>query len=140
MTEKIENNGKILAIIIGSSFKKEGIEFFTPDSFSQQLGYMNRKAGYTIAPHSHNQVDRTVTFSHEVLFIRSGKVQVDFYNDEHEYLENRVLSAGDVILLASGGHGFHILEDAEMIEVKQGPFVGEEGRINIKQYNGNPVK
>ncbi len=133
MTEEIIHNGKIIAIIIGATFSKKGIEFFTPNEFSQQLGYMNRKAGYEIEPHTHHHVSRNVKLSQEVLFIRSGKVQVDFYNDENEYFDQRILEAGDVILLASGGHGFTILEDAEMIEVKQGPFIGEEGRISIQK-------
>lgn len=124
MIEKVEVNGKILAIIIPADFKKAGIEFFTPDDFSQQLGYMNRKAGFVIEPHSHNHVERTLTLTQEVLFVKSGKVRVDFFDDLHNYYDSRVITTGDVILLAAGGHGFEILEDAEMIEVKQGPYAG----------------
>ena len=67
---------------------------------------------------------RAVTFTREVLFVKAGKVRVDFYCDDRSYLESRILRAGDVILLASGGHGFEMLEDTEMIEVKQGPYAG----------------
>ena len=72
-----------MAIIIRSNFSSEGIEFFTPNDFSQQLGYMNRPAGYIIEPHVHNIVKREVELTNEVIFIKSGLVRVDFYDDEH---------------------------------------------------------
>jgi hypothetical protein len=125
MIEHIINDGITYAIIIFSNFEKKGIEFFTPNNFSQQLAYMNRPEGYIIAPHVHNKVKREVMFTNEVLFIKSGNVRVDFYNEAKGYIESRILSTGDVILLASGGHGFEMLEDTEIIEVKQGPYVGE---------------
>lgn len=133
MLETIKHNNHTLAVIIKASYRSEGIEFFTPGDFSQQLGYMNRKKGYEIAPHRHNLVERRVTLTQEVLYIKSGKVRVDFYNDEQIYLESRVLERGDVILLAAGGHGFEMLEDSEMIEVKQGPYCGEEDKV---RFNG----
>jgi len=125
MVERITINGKLLSIIIRSDFHKEGIEFFTPNEFSQQLAYMNRSEGYTIPPHVHNSVSREVFMTKETIFVRSGKVRVDFYDDDKNYLESRVLVSGDVVLLAYGGHGFQMLEPTEMIEVKQGPYVGE---------------
>lgn len=125
MIENIEYNEITLAIIIRSNYKKDGISFFTPDDYSQQLGYMNRPEGYIIEPHVHNIVERKVSLTQEVLFVKSGKVRIDFYNDNKEYLESRILEAGDIILLANGGHGFEMLENSEMIEVKQGPYCGD---------------
>ncbi len=130
--EKILHQGQLLSIIIKADFKKSGIEFFTPDSFSQQLGYMNRPSGYIIEPHVHNPVIREVIWTQEVLFIKSGKVRVDFYDDSKNYLESRILEKGDIILLASGGHGFEIIDDAEMIEVKQGPYCGERDKTRFE--------
>ena len=124
MIERIKNNGLELALIIRSNFKSENIEFFTPENYSQQLGYMNRPSGYVIKPHVHLSVSREVQFTKEVLFIKSGKVRVDFYTDDKEYIESKLLETGDVVLLAYGGHGFEIIEACEMIEVKQGPYAG----------------
>ena len=90
--------------------------------FSQQLAYMSHPKNKTIEPHVHNQITRQVHFTQEVLFIRKGKLRVDFYGDNQNYLESRILEKGDVILLASGGHGFKVLEEIEMFEVKQGPL------------------
>lgn len=129
--EQIKKGSQLLAIIIYSSFHKDGIEFFTPGSFSQQLGYMNRPRGYAIPPHLHNVVERKVQLTQEVLFIKSGQVRVDFYDDDKKYLESRVLKQGDIILLSHGGHGFRMLESAEMIEVKQGPYCGDEDKVRF---------
>src|SRR5258706_5455848 len=114
MIHRIVHQDLELALIIRHSFSKEGIEFFTPGSYSQQIGYMNRPAGYVIPPHVHNPVRREVQYTKEVLFIRSGKLRVDFYSESQEYLESTILESGDVILLALGGHGFEMLEPTEM--------------------------
>jgi hypothetical protein len=140
MLEKIIHNDQSLAIIIRSNFKQDGIAFFTPGDFSQQLGYMNRPAGYIIPPHVHNLVPRKVELTQEVLLVRSGKVRVDFYDDDKNYLESRTLEQGDVILLAHGGHGFEMLEASEMIEIKQGPYCGEEDKVRFDQVDGDKIK
>jgi len=90
------NNGKeILAIIIRKSFSKKGIEFFTPDNFSQQVGYMRRPKGYVIKPHIHYDIPRTVSTLQEFLFIKRGKVRVDFYDYQREYLFSDILLEQD---------------------------------------------
>lgn len=139
MIEYIKQKDIILAIIIRAGFQKEGIEFFTPDNFSQQLGYMNRPKGYVIPPHRHNLVPREVVQTQEVLFVKSGRVRVDFYDDAQTYLESRILAPGDVILLAAGGHGFEMLEAGEMIEVKQGPYVGEVDKVRFEHLEEHKV-
>ena len=116
---------RIVAVIIRDEFRKDGIEFFTPAEFSQQLGYMKHGEGYRIQPHTHNLQVREVRYTQETLFVRRGRVRVDFYRGDRTFLESRELKAGDVVLLASGGHGFEFLEESEMIEVKQGPHTGE---------------
>lgn len=131
MIEYITNNDYRLAIVIRASYKKEGISFFTDDNFSQQLGYMNRPQGYVIEPHRHNLLPREVHYTQEVLFVKSGSLRVDFYDNAQHYLESTVLSQGDVILLADGGHGFKMLEATEIIEVKQGPYVGEMDKVRF---------
>ena len=125
MVEEIRHNDQLLALIVRNSFTKPGITFFTPGDLSQQLAYMRHPAGKLIQPHVHNPVVREVHFTQEVLFIKQGRLRVDFYNGRQQYLESRILQAGDVILLVTGGHGFEVLEEVEMIEVKQGPYVGD---------------
>ena len=132
LIEQIINNESLLAIIIRSNFNKEGIEFFTPNDFSQQLAYMNRPKGYIIHPHYHNKVSREVTMTKEVLIIKKGKIRVNFYNEENCFIESRTLIDGDIILLANGGHGFDFLERTEIIEVKQGPYLGDNDKTRFR--------
>lgn len=131
MIQKIFYDEKIIAIIIPANYRSDGVEFFTPDSFSQQLAFMSHKKGKIIDAHIHNHNPREVVYTQEVLIMRKGKLRVDFYDNERNYLESRVLEAGDVILLASGGHGFEVIEDVEMIEVKQGPYAGEADKTRF---------
>jgi mannose-6-phosphate isomerase-like protein (cupin superfamily) len=131
MINQIYHGTVLLAVVIPHNFSKPGIHFFTPDSFSQQLAYMQHPAGKLIEPHVHNPVLREVFHTQEVLFLKRGRLRVDFYDDERTYLESRILEAGDTILLASGGHGFEVIEDLEMIEVKQGPYTGDADKTRF---------
>ena len=128
---EVIHNGRLLAIIIPNNYQQPGINFFTPPAFSQQLAYMRHPEGHDIAPHSHKPVPREVTQTQEVLIIRKGRLRVDFYDEQQEYLQSHILEAGDVILLAAGGHGFQVLEEIEMIEVKQGPFAGADDKCRF---------
>jgi mannose-6-phosphate isomerase-like protein (cupin superfamily) len=140
MIDRILHDDRLLALILRTGFREEGIRFFTPNDFSQQLGYMNRPRGYVIPPHVHNPVERSVHYTKEVLFIKSGRVRVDFYDDAQNYLESRILEAGDVILLAYGGHGFEMLEPTEMIEVKQGPYAGDTDKTRFSPVPSGKVR
>ena len=131
MIEYIKYADQIFSIIVRKKFHKPGINFFTPNEYSQQLAYMSHPVGKKIEPHVHKKVQREVFYTQETLFIRKGKLQVDFYSDYQIYIESRVLDAGDVILLIKGGHGFKVLEDLEMFEVKQGPYAGDEDKIKF---------
>lgn len=132
MIEQVDFDGKNYAIIIRNQYEKAGITFVTPDEYSQQLAYMQHETGKKIMPHVHNPVPRQVTYTQEVLWIKKGKLRVDFYSESQEYLESRMLEAGDVILLAQGGHGFEVIEAVEMFEVKQGPYAGDEDKTRFE--------
>lgn len=129
--EKIFNGKQFLGLIIRKDYHDSGIQFLTGDDSPQQLGYMNRAKDYVIAPHVHNTVPRTVELTQEVLIIQRGKVRVDFYDDEQNYLESRVAYEGDVVYLGYGGHGFKMLEDSEIVEVKQGPYCGTLDKVRF---------
>ena len=131
MIDMIRAGHELLAVIITRDFHDPGIHFFTPHEFSQQLAFMRHPAGKVIDPHVHNPVRRSVQFTQEVLFVKSGKLRADFYDHERQYVESRVLEGGDVILLAAGGHGFEVLEEVEMVEVKQGPYAGDHDKTRF---------
>jgi mannose-6-phosphate isomerase-like protein (cupin superfamily) len=130
--EEIVLDGELCAIIILANYDQQGIQFFTSDELSQQLASMSYERGKVIPAHTHNPVRREVFYTQEALFIRKGRVRVDFYSRQREYRKSRVLSAGDVILLISGGHGFEVLDDLNMVEVKQGPYSGETDKTRFE--------
>ena len=130
-TEIIKNQDQPLAIIVYSTFSQSGVHFFTSHDLSQQLAYMKHPKGKMIEPHIHNRVKREVYYTQETLFIKSGRLRVDFYTEFKQYIDCRVLSKGDLILLITGGHGFEILEETEMIEVKQGPYAGDQDKTRF---------
>jgi len=131
MVERITTGERTLAIIVAGEIEKHGVTFYTPGEWSQQLAGMRHPAGKVIEPHLHNPVPREVHYTQEVLFIRKGSLRVDFYDEDRNYVESRILRAGDVILLVTGGHGFEVLEDVEMIEVKQGPYAGDSDKTRF---------
>ena len=137
--KKIQFNNITYAILIDSNYESNGIEFFTPNEYSQQLAYMKREKDYEIQPHIHNKVVREVFYTQETLIIKRGKVRVDIYNENHEYLSSTIIKSGDIILLVSGGHGFKMLEETEIIEIKQGPYVEENDKKRFNSVKNDKI-
>jgi hypothetical protein len=137
--QKISDNSRLLAVIIRADFEADGIVFATPIELPQQLGYMKRPEGYEIDPHVHVLKRYEVEYSSETLFIRKGKVRIDFYSEEKQYLSSEILTAGDVVLLSRGGHGFEMLEESEIIEVKQGPYESDNDKIRFEGVEKNQI-
>lgn len=122
MVIEINHQNKLIALIIKDSYKANGVEFLTNNENPMQLAYMSHPTGKKIESHFHNYYPREVQYTQEVLLIKKGKLLVDFYDDQQKYIRSLLLSGGDTILLMSGGHGFEVIEEVEMIEIKQGPF------------------
>lgn len=139
MIRQITHNDKLLAIIIKNDYQKDGVEFFTPNDFSQQLAFMSHKKGKKIDAHTHNIIKREVSYTKEVLIIKKGKLRVDFYEENNTYIESHIIKNGDVMLLAYGGHGFEVIEDCDMIEIKQGPYLGDNDKIRFESIDNTEV-
>jgi hypothetical protein len=137
--QNICDDSGLLGVIIRADFQADGIVFATPNELPQQLGYMNRPAGYEIDPHVHVLKRYEVEFSSETLFIRKGKVRIDFYSEDKQFLSSEILTAGDVVLLCRGGHGFEMLEESEIIEVKQGPYESDNDKIRFEGVEKNQI-
>ena len=139
MVDLVCHESAILGIIIAGNYHEPGVNFFTPDNFSQQVAFISHKKGKVIEAHLHNPVHRDVFLTQEVLHIKRGKLRVDFYTEEKRYLESRILSSGDTVVLVSGGHGFAVLEDVEMLEIKQGPYLGENDKTRFPGVTSSEV-
>jgi len=135
MLEKIQWQGQILALILRRELNVDGVKFFTSADNPLQLGILQHRQGTEIKPHLHPDSVRTINMTQEVLYIERGRVKADFYNKDGENISSSILNTGDAILLLSGGHGFKILEDAKILEIKQGPYCGvdrDKERIDRK--------
>lgn len=132
--EEIRHDGKVIAIILRTEYTSDKTTFFSSPDFSQQLGYIVYKKGGIITSHFHKEIHRKITLTQEVIFIKKGRLVVDFYDSKKTHITARELKKGDLVFLCGGGHGFKMLEDTEMIEVKQGPYSGREGDKEL--FNG----
>lgn len=123
MIENILYKKKLLALIIHKKFRKlKGVNFFTNPKNTQQIGYMKHKKNHIIQPHLHKKRLSKIYFTTEVIIILKGILRIDFYDYKKKYLFSKKISQGQIIMLICGGHGFKVIRDVEMIEVKQGPY------------------
>jgi len=123
MIEKVKYKKKLYALIVRGKYRnKRGINFFTPKEATQQFGYMKHKKGYIIQPHQHRKRLTRIMTTTEVILLLKGSLKIDFYNEKRKYLLSKILNEKDIVMLVNGGHGFKVIKDVEMIEVKQGPY------------------
>ena len=131
MTEEIQSEGTVLAIVIRRGYSPGMTTFPTPSSYTQQLGFIVYPAGGAVAPHVHRPVHREISGTAEVIVVRSGRCVVDLYSEKCVLAASRELEMGDVIVLVGGGHGFRMLEDTILMEVKQGPYTGVDEKVRL---------
>lgn len=141
MIEKIYHKKKLFALIVRSGFrKKKGINFFTPKDTTQQFGYMKHRRGHIIKPHRHNKRITKIIRTTEVILLLKGSLRTDFYDEKRKYLFSKIINEKDIIMLVHGGHGFKVLKNVEMIEVKQGPYSLKKDKIKFDEVNEKKVR
>ena len=141
MIEKIIHKKKLLALIVRGKYRnKKGITFFTQNESTQQFGYMKHKRDHIIKPHLHKKRLTKIYYTSEVILILKGILRVDFYNKFKKYLFSKILKPSDIIMLVSGGHGFKILKDVEMLEIKQGPYNLIKDKIKFENIDDSYIK
>ena len=141
MIEKIIYKKKLFALIVRGKYRnKKGINFFTPKEATQQFGYIKHKKGYIIQPHQHRKRLTKIVTTTEVILLLKGTLRVDFYNLNKKYLFSKILKEKDIIMLVHGGHGFKILKDIEMLEIKQGPYSLIKDKIKFENVNEKKIK
>ena len=141
MIENIIHKKKLYALIVRKKFrKKKGINFFTSKEATQQFGYMKHKKNHLIMPHQHNKRLTKILITTEVIVLLKGILRVDFYNEKKKYLFSKKIYDGDLIMLTNGGHGFKVLKDIEMIEVKQGPYSLSSDKVKFNKIDEKKIK
>ncbi|MDP6440918.1 MAG: hypothetical protein QGF61_04335 [Pelagibacteraceae bacterium] len=141
MIEKVLRKKRLFALIIRRQFrKKSGINFFTSKDITQQIGFMKHKKNHFIKPHKHNKRLTRILGSTEVILLLKGTLRVDFYNNDNKYLLSKIINEGDILMLIYGGHGFKVLKNVEMIEVKQGPYSLTGDKVKFKTVDEKKIK
>ena len=141
MIEKIIHKQKLYALIVRKNYKKKkGVSFFTDKNATQQFGYMNHPKNHIILPHRHNKRYSKIELTTEVIILLDGILRVDFYNSKEKYLFSKKLYKDDIIMLSNGGHGFKVLKDVKMIEVKQGPYSLAMDKVKFGRIDENKIK
>ena len=141
MIEKIIHKKKMLALIVRGKYRrKKGIHFFTPESATQQFGYMKHNRKHIIKPHLHQKRLTKILSTTEVILIMKGVLRVDFYNQKKKYLYSKILKKDDIIMLVHGGHGFKVLKNVEMLEIKQGPYSVSKDKVKFENIDENNIK
>lgn len=126
--ELIKEGGQILCYLIRCSIQPEKTMFITPPDAKQQVGFIVYPADSTISRHIHRPLERHIRGMAETILVRCGHCQIDVYNNQHALVATRDLYVGDVVLMVGGGHGFRILEDTVLLEIKQGPYLGTDDK------------
>jgi hypothetical protein len=124
--ETIRDGKDPLAYIVRASNEPTSTVFATPDDSIQQVGFIVHPAGAEIGRHFHEPIERAITGTPEVLIVRQGRCEIDIYNSDEELVATRELQPDDVMVMVGGGHGFRMLEDTILLEVKQGPYFGPD--------------
>ena len=141
MIENIIHKKKLYALIVRKKFrKKKGVNFFTSKEATQQFGYMKHKKNHLIMPHQHNKRLTKILITTEVIILLKGILRVDFYSEKKKYLFSKKIYDGDLIMLTNGGHGFKVLTDVEMIEVKQGPYSLSSDKVKFNKIDEKKIK
>ena len=131
MIEKITFFEIDYAIVMRDSFNAKGISFVTGGDSLLELGYMNHDEGYVVKPHYHPKVKRVNYGTQEVIFIKKGSVKINFYSKDNILINYIILFKGDWIVFLNGGHGLEMLENTELIEVKNGPYLNDKDKVRF---------
>lgn len=129
--EHIHAGAQLIAIIVSHGHNPASTNFVTSSDLNLQVGFIKYPAGGVIQPHVHRAIERHIVGTGEVLLVRSGKMEVSLYNGQRDLVAQRVLSTGDLLFLVGGGHGFRMLEDTVLLEVKQGPYTGLDEKVRF---------
>lgn len=127
--EKISHKNILIAIRV-KRFKSGANPLTDPNEPLQVLVH-KRQAGKKTPAHFHLPRKRITQTLQECLVVIKGKIKIDLYGTHNKKFKSIYLSAGDVVIFVSGGHAVHLLEDTELIEVKNGPFIEDKVLIEL---------
>jgi hypothetical protein len=141
MIKRINHKKKLYALIVDNNYRKmRGVNFFSSNDLPQQFGYIFQKKNHIIQPHTHQKRSTKVFITSEVLIILKGILRIDFYDLKQKYLFSKIIKRGQIIFLLHGSHGFKVIKELQMIEVKQGPFKKNMDKIRFQPISEDQLR
>ena len=131
LSEKVFSDGKLLAYVIRNELSPDKTSFITPPDINLQLGFVVYPAGGQVLRHLHRPIERHITGTTEILFIKKGRCFMDIFDDQQKLVQSIELKQGDTVLMIAGGHGFRMMEDTILLEIKQGPYTGMDEKVRF---------
>lgn len=122
MITRIEANGALIALHIGTDDIAEGTHPITDPSYALQMLMMKRGAGHVFAKHTHTSLDRSTSLLQEAIVVTKGKVRVTVCLRNGTDIGAYDIVAGECLMLVDGGYTIEVLEDTIFYEFKNGPF------------------
>jgi quercetin dioxygenase-like cupin family protein len=129
---RVEKGSDLYALFVPAKLPVDGVNFVTRQTDDFQVGIMERPAGYKVKPHTHPPREQTISTVTEFLQVAEGKIRVTVFDEEWKELATEELSTGDFLIFFKGGHSVEMLEKSRLIEVKQGPYPGDNAAKSFK--------
>jgi len=128
MTKTTIKDGRVLlALVLRKDSFPKGLNFYSDDSQPLQVATWRYEKGKVLKAHAHKKARRVNLYVQELVFVKSGKLRADIYNEKHKKMRSLLLKTGDILITLAGGHGYKVLEEGtEVLEVKNGPYIGLE--------------
>lgn len=125
MINNIIINNEIAAVLIPKDFAvDEGIKFYSKKNDEFQIGLMRRPKEYKISPHYHTKKIREIKHTSEALIVKKGSIKCCFFNqNDKNDTKSIIINEGDILIILKYAHSFDFLEESEVVEIKQGPFI-----------------
>lgn len=124
--QEIKDGDKLFALHYDHTLKADGVRFLTPNDYTLQVGLLEHPAGHKVRPHRHPDLHYDVSTTQEFLYIESGEVEATLYREDWSVVTTFMMRAGDFALFVYGGHSFEMKTPARIIEIKQGPYPGDD--------------
>ena len=124
--EKIYSDDIHIASIVRPELSDEGLTFLTEDENFIQVGIWNYKKDKRLDTHYHNTFPRESTKTNETVYVVKGTIKCNLYKETGEKVSSHTIESGEMIVQFNGAHEYFIIDDAVVIETKNGPYFGPD--------------
>jgi hypothetical protein len=127
-------DGRVLAILVPADPEGRSATAgqLTESAWPLQVFMLKGSPGTVVKPHYHPLEQAPVSRArHQIFCCLKGTARVGVLGLDGEHVDDVTLRAGDLLLLAEA-HAVEYLEpDTRLIEIKQGPFPGDDAADRV---------